>query len=83
VGGLPEIIDDGVDGILVPPGDSRGLQDAVAAVLTTPELRQRLTGAGRKKAEAHFSSRDMVRRYDEVYAELVERVGLFARSGPA
>jgi glycosyltransferase involved in cell wall biosynthesis len=42
VGGLPEYVDNGQTGLLVPPGDPEALADAIVRVLTDPPLRQRL-----------------------------------------
>ena len=67
VGGIPEIVDDGVDGILVPPADSKALAQAIVALLNDPQLRQRLAGAGRDKVLAKFSFENMVRSYEAIY----------------
>ncbi len=47
VGGVPELITDNVDGLLVPPESPKALADALAALLETPDLRLRLGGAAR------------------------------------
>jgi glycosyltransferase involved in cell wall biosynthesis len=70
VGGIPEIVDDGLDGILVPPGDSAALADAIARLLEHPEERNRLAGAGRRKVEQRFSFEAMTRAYEALYEEL-------------
>ncbi len=57
VGGVPEVIEDGVDGITVPPDDAPALADAIARLAADPALRQRLGQAGRHKVVAHFDSR--------------------------
>jgi glycosyltransferase involved in cell wall biosynthesis len=55
-GGVPELVDDGVDGLLVPPRDPRQLADALVRVLRDPQLARRLAEAGRRKIETSFHS---------------------------
>jgi glycosyltransferase involved in cell wall biosynthesis len=50
-GGLPYIIEDGSNGLLVPVGDPRRMADAVRRVLTEPGLAERLSRGGRATAE--------------------------------
>ncbi len=70
VGGIPEIVTDGVDGILVPPADSTALARALAGLLSDPERRRRLAGAGKEKVQRQFRFDTMVRRYEAVYEQL-------------
>ena len=59
VGGTPEAIQDGVNGVLVPPGDSPALARAIHQLLTDPELATRLGQAGRAtRVPAIFDGRD-------------------------
>ena len=51
VGGIPEVVRDEVDGLLVPPGDPAALAGALRRVLTDDELQARLGAAGRAAAE--------------------------------
>jgi glycosyltransferase involved in cell wall biosynthesis len=55
VQGLPEIIDSGRTGLLVPPGDATALASAVAKLLDDPGLAARLADAGRREAADRFS----------------------------
>jgi len=57
-GGVPELIDDRVDGRLVPPQDALALADAIEQILRDPELAMKLSEAGRKKVVERFSSRN-------------------------
>jgi len=66
IGGLPELIDDGAQGILVPPGDAAALAAALARCLDDAALRERLGGAGRLRAGA-FSTLAMARGTEAVY----------------
>lgn len=54
LGGIPEIVDDGVHGLLVDPGDEVGLADALQDLLTDDELWMRCRLAGRPRAAARF-----------------------------
>jgi glycosyltransferase involved in cell wall biosynthesis len=54
LGGLPELIEEGRSGLLVPPEDPAALADAVAAVLADPAMAARMGAEGRAEAEARF-----------------------------
>jgi len=53
VGGLPDLIQDGIDGLLVPPNDPQALAAAVRRLLTEPGLAPRISENARKKAEQY------------------------------
>ncbi|MCW2762623.1 MAG: glycosyltransferase family 1 protein [Marmoricola sp.] len=54
VGGIPFVIHDGVDGLLVPPGDATALADALGAVLTDLDRAAEMGRAGRQAAETRW-----------------------------
>ncbi len=70
-GGIPEIVQDGVDGLLVPPASPEALSDAIVELMQNPQLRHRLANAGREKVLGRFSFEQMIRQYEEVYEELL------------
>jgi glycosyltransferase involved in cell wall biosynthesis len=57
ISGIPEMIDDGVHGLLVPPRDASALADALQRVLTDDGLWQRLAIGGRTQMVERFDSR--------------------------
>jgi glycosyltransferase involved in cell wall biosynthesis len=73
ISGIPELVDDCVSGLLVPPGDPRALARALRRLHDDPGLRDRLAMAGRQKVEAEFDVRASA-------AELVRQIGLHARA---
>jgi glycosyltransferase involved in cell wall biosynthesis len=56
VGGVSELVSDGIDGLLVPAGDAAALADALARLAREPALADRLGAAARPKIVARFSS---------------------------
>jgi glycosyltransferase involved in cell wall biosynthesis len=54
IGGIPFVIRDNVDGVLVPPGDASALADGLAGVLTDPSRAAALGAAGREAALARW-----------------------------
>jgi L-malate glycosyltransferase len=71
VGGNLEVIEDGVTGLLVPPGDAVSLGNAVARLLENPALAQRLAQNGRGLVERKFSFERLTREVGELYEELL------------
>ncbi len=70
VGGLPDLIEDGVHGRLVPPGRPRELADALLELLADPARRAALGAAGLERQRAEFDFGRMVGRLEELYLEL-------------
>jgi glycosyltransferase involved in cell wall biosynthesis len=56
-GGVPELITDGKDGVLVPPQDPRSMADAIAGLAGDPETLTQLSAAGRQTIVERFDSR--------------------------
>jgi glycosyltransferase involved in cell wall biosynthesis len=75
VGGIPEVLTNGLDGLLVPPADPVALAEACIRLACSPELRTRMGGAGRATVEARFSLDAMVRQIEEIYDEELVRAG--------
>jgi glycosyltransferase involved in cell wall biosynthesis len=55
VSGIPELIESGVDGLLVPPNEPAAIAEAIEKLLTSPQLRESLARAARAKIESLFS----------------------------
>jgi glycosyltransferase involved in cell wall biosynthesis len=71
VGGLPELIDDGVNGYLVEPYDVRTLADRMVALLTDPVTAARMGAAGRRRS-AFFEIDRFTGEIEQLYTEAVE-----------
>jgi len=68
VGGVAELIDDGVTGFVVPQGDAVALAGAMKRILTDPELAGSMSAAARRRAEQSFSVQRQVDRLVAVWA---------------
>lgn len=71
VGGIPEIITHGENGILVPPADARSLAEAAAVLLQNQVLANNLAEQGRYQLEKKFSLDNMLKATGEIYLEVV------------
>ncbi len=69
-GGLPEIVRDGENGILVPPGDPEALAKAMRSLQDSPDLAARLGRRGRAIAAGEYRVSDQVARMLELLAEV-------------
>jgi glycosyltransferase involved in cell wall biosynthesis len=72
VGGIPEIVHDGVNGCLIPPGDVPSMVDAATRILKDRELARQLGEGGRRIVKEHFSIEAMVEGNIKVYREVME-----------
>jgi glycosyltransferase involved in cell wall biosynthesis len=71
--GIDRLIDEGVDGLLVPFGDVSALSDAIARLLDDPDLRQAMGRAGRAKVEQCHTWSHKYQITAELYAQLVAK----------
>ncbi|MBV9172337.1 MAG: glycosyltransferase family 4 protein [Chloroflexi bacterium] len=75
-GGVPEIVRDGIDGCLVPPGNPSALADAIVALFSDDARARRLASSGRTRVLASFTPEVQARSIAEVYrAVLANRYG--------
>lgn len=80
VGGVPDVVSEGVDGFLVEPGDVEGAADRLAELASDPELRARLGEAGRREMFERYSVSRLVDDIDRLYRTLLVAKGLRAVS---
>lgn len=71
IGALQETVQDGVTGVLVPPGDAAALAEAVALLWNDPQLAQNLGRAGHRRVVTEFSSRQHVARLIAIYESVL------------
>lgn len=67
--GIPELVDDGLNGLLVEPKDAEALADRMAQLMDDPALRRRLGRAAREKIERTFSLDVVIDRLDRTFVE--------------
>jgi L-malate glycosyltransferase len=70
VGGNPELVRDGIEGLLVPRGDAAAVGAALDRVLSDPALADRLSRAAEARVRAEYPLAATIGRYFELYAEL-------------
>ncbi len=72
VGGVPQVVTDGVEGLVVPPADPERLADALEQVTADPGLRDRLGKAAREKS-AMFDVTGASREIEGIYREITDQ----------
>ena len=73
VGGVPELVVDGVTGLLVPARNPALMADALYCLATDAGRRIAMGRAGRARVESHFTVERSVAAFEEIYAELAAR----------
>lgn len=72
VGGIPELIEDGVSGVLVPPKNAKMLAEAIKTVLLDKNLRDSLSVNGQKRINENFSPKIICQKLLDYYKEVLE-----------
>jgi len=75
IGGLGELVRDGETGVLVAPGDAKGLCEAIVRVAGDAELARRMGEAGRRRALARFLQEFCTDRTELLYEDALARYG--------
>ena len=82
VGGTPEIIRDGVNGLLVPPQNPRALAEAILRVLQDPNLARTLSHAGQERIRTCFGFDRLIAELERLYREPPARRTLQSHTAP-
>jgi glycosyltransferase involved in cell wall biosynthesis len=76
VGGVPDVVDDGEDGVLVEVGDVDAIAAALALLARDPELRRRMGERGRELVVPRYRVERLIDDVDSLYRELLSEKGL-------
>jgi glycosyltransferase involved in cell wall biosynthesis len=71
VGGVPEVVIDGITGILVERKDAEKLADALKRLIDNSDLRRKMGLAGRKYVEEHYRWESNVKAMNDLYMEMM------------
>jgi len=82
VGGVPELVEDGVSGILVPNEDHNALVGALQQLVQRADLRAQMAHAARRRAEERFDIRHTVAAYESLYESLLQRARTAGNGAP-
>jgi glycosyltransferase involved in cell wall biosynthesis len=74
VGGIPGIIRDGEEGLLVPHGDIEALSGALERILNNGGMARKLAVNASLRLASDFSAQEMTHRTEEVYGEMLSRM---------
>jgi N-acetyl-alpha-D-glucosaminyl L-malate synthase BshA len=73
VGGVPELIDDGVNGFLFPVGDIDGMAAAAISLLSDPARLEEMSTTARRTAQDHFCASRIIPQYEDYYRRVLDR----------
>ncbi len=76
VGGIPELVQDGVTGLLVEPGDVAGFARAVSFLLLNPQEAEKMGQAGQERVLSRFSCEKIIEQFKTFYINTLARKGL-------
>ena len=72
-GGLPEVVENGVTGLVVPRGDSTALAQAIGSLLADPDRRRAMGQAGRARALQLFDWDRSAEQFEQIYRDVAAR----------
>lgn len=75
VGGIPEVVEDGMDGLLIPPGSYAQLALRITELLDNPSLREQMKIAGPRRIATEYNTRLQADRYSSLFALLSSAKG--------
>lgn len=75
VGGIPEAVMDGKEGLLVPPGDPQALATALRRLLADAALREQMGQAARERVQREFAAAAVIPRVEALYRQTLEGRG--------
>ena len=73
VGGSPELIQDGVDGLVVPPEDATAIAQAIRRLYENTDLRKQFANSAGVRAASVFSIASWTQRHHDLYCELMDK----------
>lgn len=76
VGGIPEVIQNGINGLLVPPHDAGSLAEAIISLIDNDNLAKKIGQASREFILEHYSIRSTVHKWQSLYISILEKKGL-------
>jgi glycosyltransferase involved in cell wall biosynthesis len=79
VSGIPEVVKNNETGILVPPGESKALAEAIITLLRDKKRAGEMGRAGRERVNSSFTSRIMIEKIANLYEELMAEKGLISK----
>lgn len=71
IGGIPEVIEDGKTGLIVPVGDIEEITEKTLQILKNPKLKRQMGELARERAETYFHSNIIVEQYEDLYKEIL------------
>jgi glycosyltransferase involved in cell wall biosynthesis len=74
VGGIPEVVEDGVSGLLVPFGDVKAFTGAVEGLIQNASRRASLGHAAQRRARERFSAGAIVPLYENLYRRMMDEI---------
>jgi glycosyltransferase involved in cell wall biosynthesis len=74
VGGIPDLVEHGSNGLLVPPGDPHSLARAISYLANDPQLRSEIGSRNRAKAEATLEWAQVTKRYLSIYEAVMHQL---------
>ena len=80
VGGLPEVVESGVDGFLVEPGDVRGAATHAIDILSRADRGREMGELARIHAKKNYCAKDVIPMYERYYEQLLEQATSIARA---